>query len=717
MTTSKNNNFLSGDKPIIDPKDDELEYAPFAEILATSILEMVPSDGLVLGVFGNWGLGKTTFINFIIHFINQKPDEEKPVLIHFNPWWFSGEESLLKSFFGQLQVVLKEKNLLGKEALNRIIDFAEMLSGFPVPYIDAIKPLAKMVRPKEKNIIELKNQISHSLKNQPKRILVVIDDIDRLTSDEIIQLFKVIKAIGNFPNVSYLLAFDKKIVEKALQKIHEADGKEYLEKIIQVSFEMPVPDRSHVQKLFFKNLDLIIQPNEEEAWDKTYWGNVYHQGIDHFLKTPRNIYQLINSLAVTYPSIKGQLNPVDFIAIETLRVFCPLAYDIIRSNPDSFTGHSGSGGLTGPTARELKPFHDGWIERVNEDDMETVKKLLLRIFPKLKTVWGNTEYSADWEMEWRSQRRICSEHYFPVYFRFSFPVGDFSPIEMKAVLKLAKETEAFVEKMREFVKQKNPGGATRLRAFLERFEEYTESAISIDEIPFIFKAFCQIGDELNIPEDDQGFFDIDNRMKILRIFYQLGKRIGSKDALFEIFKNSFEEGQALTVLTHELIHLGKEHGLYGAENVNPQDEQRVTLDQFRELERIVKRKVEEAAEDNSLFDCTDLNFILWAWRKDWDEEARVDEWVRINTSTDIGLIKFLGKSIHWEKSHSGEDVVIERNPRINLGAIEPLINLPEIIPRIKNILEDEEIAEDQKLAFEYLIQVYEKREQDADLNG
>ena len=74
-----------------------------------------------------------------------------------------------------------------------------------------------MLRPKVKDIEKLKNEISATLRGQPKRILVMIDDIDRLTSEEIRQVFRAVKSVGDFPNVTYLLAVpDKQVVARSL---------------------------------------------------------------------------------------------------------------------------------------------------------------------------------------------------------------------------------------------------------------------------------------------------------------------------------------------------------------------------------------------------------------------------------------------------------------------------------------------------------------------
>src|ERR1044071_6743324 len=97
---------ISPVKPLSDPALDRFNYGPVAQKLATSIQKMSPPEGLVIGIYGEWGLGKSTFIEFVVHYLKQFPADEQPVIMRFNPWWFSGSENLVKHFFDQLLATL-----------------------------------------------------------------------------------------------------------------------------------------------------------------------------------------------------------------------------------------------------------------------------------------------------------------------------------------------------------------------------------------------------------------------------------------------------------------------------------------------------------------------------------------------------------------------------------------------------------------------------------
>jgi len=220
---------LSADRPSGDPGADRLGYAPFAMRLAESIVQLSGDEGHVIALYGPWGFGKTTMLNYVQHFLKDTTATEQPVIVPFNPWWFAGSEDLMKAFFDQLQVRLEGHKEFSSQARKSLAKFADVLSEVPLAWA---KPAATLLRSKPKDIAKLKSEISGALQQQSRRIVVVIDDIDRLTSEEIRQIFRVVKAVADFPKVTYLMAFDKAVVVQSLGELQGSSGEDYLEKIV-----------------------------------------------------------------------------------------------------------------------------------------------------------------------------------------------------------------------------------------------------------------------------------------------------------------------------------------------------------------------------------------------------------------------------------------------------------------------------------------------------
>ena len=130
-----------------------------------------------------------------------------------------------------------------------------------------------------------------------------MDDIDRLTAQEISQLFLIVKAVADFPNTVYLLAFDHEVVAKAIQETLGLDGKAYLEKIVQVQIDIPPASPLLLQGLFLSQLDGLLEPDSITRDTKKDFENLFHDGLKTFFKTPRAVKRLTNVLRVLFPAV------------------------------------------------------------------------------------------------------------------------------------------------------------------------------------------------------------------------------------------------------------------------------------------------------------------------------------------------------------------------------------------------------------------------------
>ncbi|MGH7434556.1 MAG: KAP family P-loop NTPase fold protein, partial [Polyangiaceae bacterium] len=425
---------LSSDRALEDPTGDRLGYAPFARQLARSVLHGCPADGLVVALYGEWGTGKTTALNFITYYLEQA--EDAPLVMRFNPWWFAGQEDLTRRFFKQFEATFARGRARNRKLLSRLATFSAMVGEMPVPYVGSAGKAAKALlsTAEKSDVVQLKAEIASALAEDARRMIVVVDDIDRLVAEEIRQLFRLIKAVADFPNVIYLLAFDRSVASRAMGEMHGGSGEEYLEKIVQVPFTLPPPDRLQLQALLFERLNHILADTPPNLFDEQNWGNVYLEGIDGFIAKPRDTVRFTNALGVTYAGVRGEVNAVDFVALEALRVFCPGAYDVVRTHPAKFAGAMPSGEWGKAARDEERKFHEGWLASIPQPQRECVRNLVFRLFPRLSAIFGTTTYGSDWAQRWRQGLRVCSEEIFPVYFRLSVPAGEVSASEVNEVL-------------------------------------------------------------------------------------------------------------------------------------------------------------------------------------------------------------------------------------------------------------------------------------------
>lgn len=522
---------LSADSPVSHPNDDRLGYAPFAKQIVRGIVHMAPPEGLVIGLYGRWGLGKTTILHLVEHYIEEDLEEKEcPIVVRFNPWWFSSQADLVAKFFLQLELSIR-KRISSKELANQLSDematFAASIGqASESPVSEGEVAQAALEKPISGDIPFLKEQIANTLLKSGHRILVIVDDIDRLaTAAEIRQVFQAIKAVADFPGIVYLLAFDKEVVVGALdqERMKPGFGNDYLEKIVQVPFEMPLLDPIDVQQMLFEQLDIALAGTPEKLFSKDYWQDIFYQGVSDFIQTPRDAVRLANTIQLTYSIVCGEVNPVDFIAIEALRVFEPAVYDTIRYNSNMFAGHAGGISSIGSNPREsLQKFHDEWLTtKVSTYRQDVVKSLVIQLFPKLKYAWENSGYGAEWESAWRRELRICSPEIFPTYFRLTIPKGSIPQTLMQGILALTGDADLMADALRKMTGQfSSPNTVSTTRKVLKRLLDHVDKDLPTERIASLLTALYDVGDEIAAAEPKTtGFYDFDISVDIGRIFF------------------------------------------------------------------------------------------------------------------------------------------------------------------------------------------------------
>jgi predicted KAP-like P-loop ATPase len=713
MTTNEDSSRLSPDRPLSDPGQDQLGYAPFAKNLAESICKMAPPEGLVIAIYGPWGAGKTTVLEFVNHYIEEKEDQEQPIVVRFNPWWFSGHADVVFSLFRLLQVELESKlERVTKDWPKYMMFLGKLASGIPYAGKSIEKMFDKIPDLLQKSVPELKQEIAKELKEEGKRILVIIDDIDRLTVEEIRQLFRAIRAVADFPNTVYLLAFDQNVVVKALGELQGISGQDYLEKIVQVPFELPLPNRFSLSSMFSQKLDAILTNTPGELFDEVHWGNIFQDGIRHFISTPRDVTRLSNTLSVTYPAVQGEVNAVEFISNEPLRVFRPTVYEVIRRNGEAFAGISEDSIYGFRQSEHLKEFHDSWINSLSEPDVEIIKKILQRLFPKLESVWGNMNYRPDWLSRWRKERRICSPDVFPCYFNWTIPENTIARSEIKAVLEHVNDSQEFGVTLLEFADQKLPRGTSRVRALLEQLEDYTETEIPAEGIFPVIRAFFDVGDELVLSEEEAPFDFLSISIRIDRITWQLLRRLDEPER-FEILRTVISEGRAIYKITDTIVSLGQQHGKFEAQEADPDPQKIVSAEHLEELEKIVLERIRRLAQGDSLQNVPRLRLVLTVWRELTDKDE-VGQWVRSFISDDRNLAALLEKFLFKSSSYSITDAVPRIFYRLDPERFKPYFDPSEILDRVRALTETDWLTEKQRSAAEQFIKEYEIRRQGKD---
>ena len=413
------------DAPLKDPNDDKLDRGPFVKMVTNLIGGLANSnDSTVLGLVGPWGSGKTT----VLHYIAGELDSSIKV-VRFNPWSFDDDAGLQSELYaaileafpkGSHQNIRKKATGLirrGAPALKALPDLggaaSETLTAFlPIKSWDSeFRSLAKEIR------------------KASVKVLVLVDDVDRLQPKELLLLMKTVRLLGRFPRVNYLLAFDRNSTINTLRialGTERAPAEDYLEKIVQYPLDLPAPQQRFLQEVVFRDLGPILDETASLTFGPTARDRFESFYRDHMwttLTTPRACRRYALQAKTFLPLAGGDIDSADFFALTFLRLFFPDLYNKLPAWREELTVTQHSRGHREQSSRSE------WLRRATACGYSTeaageLVEMISDIFPhSVPSEFASTSLGGMY--------RAYDQEYFDRYFNFSLPVGDVSDVVVK----------------------------------------------------------------------------------------------------------------------------------------------------------------------------------------------------------------------------------------------------------------------------------------------
>jgi hypothetical protein len=476
---------LAADRPIATRDDDVLERGPLVRLMAAEILAAPLDEGFVVSLTGPWGSGKSSVANLVVQEIGTRA-----TVVRFNPWLFSGADQLVGRFFAELSAQL------AGDSAKRIRAVAKGLA----TYGSAVSPVAPLIfgpaggllgagalaasaleGAGRESVIERQEKLKRQLRKAGRRILVVIDDIDRLAASEITEVMRLVKLVADLPGVIYLLMFERARVEAALTDAAD-DGRAYLEKIVQAPHEMPVLGEDRLRRLAGDTLDAAIAGRTLTEFDAGSWRPMFIGGVVPLMSTLRDARRYANVAQAGLDLTEGEVAAQDVLALEALRVFEPAVHASLPAMAATLTG-------TGFDMRDQKQIDADeakaaeYVLSLATRRREAVRELLRLLFPAAGHLFGGSRYGRS-ERTWRARRRVASRHALDVYLTATVPENRATARTLEDLLGTLADASRLREMLTEIPDQVLPDLLDRVGDHIDRFptESVADAALCFLEL-------------------------------------------------------------------------------------------------------------------------------------------------------------------------------------------------------------------------------------------
>jgi hypothetical protein len=427
------------DDAIEFPEADRLNRKPFSTHAAQIVnrIGRFPSS-TVVGLVGPWGSGKTSILNLM----EGELDPEWRIA-RFEPWAVGDVGGLIQGFFITISGTLPAGRAprLTTWLAGRLEAATPLLAA--VPHAGEAARDFLQIRQSDKDESRRTEtgmrELGAELAEAGIRVLVVIDDVDRLLPDELLMLLKAVRLLGRIPQVHYLLAYDERTLLDVLRKtaFGGADGRraqDYLDKIVQIRLDVPAVQRVQADRLvqdglqrIFDGLGVTLPQDERQRLNLAY-----QLVLSRTLTEPRTILRFLAQVETLLPYVgPDEINVVDFVLVTYLRVTYPRLHRRLRVERGQLIEDDPRLALS---ARETARL--GWSgtvveEGVPEQELSHVRELLAHLFP------GPARYPDDtWLLGTFApgRQRVGDPAYFERYFALGVPEDDLSDVMVRDAL-------------------------------------------------------------------------------------------------------------------------------------------------------------------------------------------------------------------------------------------------------------------------------------------
>ncbi|GAB5470382.1 MAG: P-loop NTPase fold protein [Rhodospirillales bacterium] len=714
-------NSVRGDRAIDSNDQDKLGFREVAKRIANSLVDQATKDGLVVGVEGAWGSGKSSLLFLVRDELGKLPKDRKPTVIDFQPWLIGNRDALITSLFSEISRELDQVALEAGDAthISRIeaekaakalqrflsaldhagsaIQIAGDASGIvSIKWIGKI--LSKISGFWKKDTVspqlaELKVELAKSLRKLGRRFVITIDDVDRLEPAEVIEILRLVRSVADLPNVIYLLCYDTSILAHSIANAAGVkSGQSYLEKIVQLTVMVPKPEPFQLRQWFSDDLHQIASAKDEDELSRLKRVVDYEGGRQ--LQTPRSVVRALDAIRFFWPSLrdaKGDL--ADLVWLQLIKNGNPALYRWIEEYCATAAMVSLGIFYVDDAERDqrladlIAAVAPGYFTKV------TYRHEFSEILPAFSANYSDKEatfhiYGAVREKKLDAliqKKRLASPDHYRLYFALTDPLHALNQDQLTSMWVAAEEgAERAGSVLLDLLDEPLEGSLTKADLLLERLVPSANRLLTQEQCGNLLVALSQVMDEAyrRHPFDQFWINSLwDRAQRLIPVLFLPLEAEARGAVLTAMFRGGAAIGWLTSVFRDETFA----HGRYG-DRRRPDSEWLFTSE---ELDKITTSMLDRyrTMSMNDVFRCPLPINILFAWHQGGDEQGP-RQLVEDSVVSDEGFIETL--------EHLSSTIRSSEEGRVQVLKVEnlsPFMSHENVRQRLEDLSGHKELGE------------------------
>jgi predicted KAP-like P-loop ATPase/F0F1-type ATP synthase membrane subunit c/vacuolar-type H+-ATPase subunit K len=539
------------DDPIRTWTEDALGRASLVDSMS---IKLMISKSPVLALFGEFGSGKTSILNLLREHL-----ADKAIIVSFSTWLPGSQDTLTAYLLSDIAGECQKQYVV--PGLRKSAQRLAKALGHSVPLLRSY--LESLPAATQKDDLD---SMKVALARLPKRVIVLLDELDRMEKDELVTLLKIIRGVSALPNLSFVCAGDRRTIIEIVKEKFSDNSNTYFEKFFPASIQIPEADPAALRKAgterlvaAFNRRNWFEGESQVEAF-RNQIDSVWARRIAPFCRNLRAIGLLANDVGAAAAPLRREVHPVDLTLIELLRRFKPAIYEIVARNSAALTGgesivRSGTFRLNKETeSAEEKLLADLRQAASGDEEFQQVKGVLAELFPLFLKIadsqaWASRPKRQDSEEQ--RTKRISQPGIFPAYFRYQLPEAMFSSVELDALLRQMSDASKDRDRECIFVEALNSmeKGSLRRDDFLRKLADAASKSIPLPIGKALVHAAMRSADKY-VYDTFPAFREAGH---VLRIVIRVSERVHPverADLLAESILEATDDTMALRVLQY-----------------------------------------------------------------------------------------------------------------------------------------------------------------------